>query len=264
MGPDESRRLRASDPLLATPWSALLTAGDDSVLEAAIVAGRLSSAAREPSRPLTPAMPPPVSPPAPPLDVGPATRPTPPATPGEDTAPMGKSAEPTAPLATSNTSTAEAPLRSPPLFPSGRPEERVVRRSVRFEEPTAMTGFLRSTSLPPTPVDLPTRPPPTSVPRAVSEALFPAGRPEERIVRQSIRFDEGPTFEARISRPAIAEAAAAQPAAAAPAAAEAAAQPVPAMKMPVVSPWDDHPGPATTLDLDAADSRVPRADLLAS
>jgi hypothetical protein len=118
---------------------------------------------------------------------------------------------------------------------SGRLEERVVRQSVRFDEPTPMVGFLRSASMPPTDVQLP--PASTSVPREVSEALFPAGRPEERSVRRSLRFDEPPPVAATPARQTTVAARAV----------DGGASVLPAVPP---SPWDEHGGPAPVVDLD--------------
>jgi hypothetical protein len=139
-----------------------------------------------------------------------------------------------------------------------------MRQSVRFDEPTAMTGFLRTSSLSPTKVELPLPvPAPSGVPREVSEALFPAGRPEERVVRQSIRFDDGPAHDTRSLRPLPAELV---PTAPFGPSGHADLAPPPEMPAaaPPASPWDAHPGPARALDLDASPAGSPYVDVLAA
>jgi hypothetical protein len=181
------------------------------------------------------------------------------------------------------------PPRPPPLprtasasmFPAGHPEERVARPSIRFDEPTPMTAFLRTASLPGSPATEPP-PAPVGVPHEVSASLFPAGRPEERVVRASVRFDDVPgasptrSLTQDLAAPVLppaqpatttspSQAAASQPASHPPSSASA---PLTAGDSPAVlataspsaaaqpprgaSPWDDDAGPGAVLDLDQA------------
>jgi hypothetical protein len=275
---EPSRTLHAeARPLLAISWAAIVDAADDSVLDGGATTSVAKKVVLAPS--------PEVAEPPPAMVVAGASA-APPAVPADDEVdddivvltspedePVIADAVTTPATATPSTNVASltppappAPPPAPPAAvaappPSGRLEERVVRQSVRFDEPMPIVGFLRASSLP----AAVTAPPPahTSVPREVTEALFPAGRPEERVVRQSLRFDEPPPVDAAPTRvrktptatnlPAVGEAGGVTPPPAAPSPA-----PPPAVEGAVpaasLSPWDEHPGPAAVVDLDAAPS----------
>jgi hypothetical protein len=252
-----------TDPLLAAPWESLVDAGDDSRLAVDDVVLPTGSDPGSDGEEV-------------------ANPDTPHARSGEvsSTAVASTSAADTVPAASPRGAPDPAPPKDPSgptLFPAGVPEERVVRNSIRFDEPTPMTAFLRTASLAPTPVELPLSTTAAGVPRAVSEALFPAGLPEERVARQSIRFDElaagGRTRPqppaivaaqaAPVHRPADTAATTTRFSSARDATAGGANSAAPSddtfaedisIAVDVGSPWDEHPGPATTLDLDARPS----------
>jgi hypothetical protein len=186
-----------------------------------------------PAPPVT-AAPPPSPPPPPPLADAPMSPPNAPPPPvAEAPTPTPAGAEPSG--------TAGPALATSDAAPDSDPWGKVPRTSTPAPRPAEEAAT-------PSPV---LRPAPTGeVYRSgASVDVIPAERTapvEERVVRQSVRYDEpiegAPSYMASVVAAHIA------------AQAEATATATPA---PISSPWDDDAGPAATLDLDAGPAMAP-------